>query len=186
MKILVSLLITLFSVSFCFGEDNRSKPAEVYVLFDNSASMQDNIEEAAEWLNGHVADNILQTNDMLTIWSVSDTPVKEFSGTITGPEQIEEIKGILSSITPKNGTGNFRAAFAELQEQAASGAGKISYIVLVTGISNQASFFSGAEAAVFLRYSRSRDFPGWKVMIISLGIEQKVKAAAAAYMRSQG
>jgi hypothetical protein len=184
MTILVFLFITLIPVSLCFAGDERSKPVSVYVLFDNSVAMQGSEQEAAAWVSEHVADNILQPGDSLTILSVSDTPTEEFSGTINSQEQIAEVKTIVSSLTPKSSSGNFRAAFEKMTLSNAQNA--LSYIILVTGMSLQSSFLSETEAVDYLQYSRSKDFPGWKVMIISLGIEQKAKTAAAAYMRSQG
>jgi hypothetical protein len=187
MKFIISLLIAILPLSLCFGGDERSKPVEVFVLFDNSVSMQGVEQDAAAWLSEHVADNILQMGDALTIVSVSDSPAEEFSGTIENQENIAEVKTILSSLTPKNSAGDFRTAFEEVKSNIVSNSPYAhSYIVLVTGMSLQTSFLSSAEAVNYLRYSKSKDFPGWKVMIISLGIEQKAKAAAAAYMRSQG
>jgi hypothetical protein len=183
MQFMIFLLITMLPISLCFAEDERTKPVNVYVLFDNSVSMQGNEQEAAAWLSEHVADTILQTGDTLTILSVSNAPVEEFSGTINGPEDITEVKTILSSFTSNDSAGNFRGAFENLESKLASNSQ--SYIILVTGMSLQTSFLSSAEAMHYLTYSRTQDFPGWKVMIISMDIEQKVKAAAAAYMRSQ-
>jgi uncharacterized protein with von Willebrand factor type A (vWA) domain len=188
MKILVFLFITILPLSLCFGQDERSEPIEVFVLFDNSASMQGVEEKAASWLEAHVAENILQPQDALTIWSVADAPSELFSGTINGPEHIAEIKTIISSIAPSNSEGNFQAAFeALLKKQSSAVNFAHSYIVLVTGMNAQSTFLSGAKTAEIIKYSTTKDFPGWKVMIISLGItEQKVRAAAAAYMRTQG
>ncbi len=134
-----------------------------------------------------MADSILQAGDFLTIWSVGDAPVQEFSGTVNGPESISDIKAVLSSIQPKNSAGNYEAAFGELQKRAVLNSQyAYSYIILVTGISGQNTSLFNAKAADILRYSRSEDFPGWKVMVIGFGIEQKIKSAAAAYMSSQG
>ncbi|MDR2900224.1 MAG: hypothetical protein LBV20_01715 [Treponema sp.] len=185
-RIIVFLLMCILPISLCFGEDERSRPIEVYVMFDNSISMQDSKQQAADWISGHITDEILQANDLLTIWSIADAPVQEFSEIISDTNNIDQIKTVLSSIAVKDSTADYSAAFKELS-------GKLvpnpqyaySYIILATGISgNTASLFS-AEAANVLKYSRSKDFPGWKIMIIGLGIEQKVKTAAAAYMSSQ-
>ncbi len=183
--VLVSLIFML-PLSLCFGGDERSMPAEVYIIFDNSVSMKDSKDEAVAWINEHVLDQILQSGDSLTIWSVADKPVLEFSGTISSPEKIGEVKKILSSITPKDITGNYRSAFEELQRKTIPNPRyTLSYTILITGLSEKTTSLSGAEAVNILKYSRSKDFPGWKVMIIGLGLEQRVKTAAAAYMSSR-
>jgi hypothetical protein len=187
LSFLVILLLWALPLVLCFGQDERSKPVEVYLLFDNSASMQGSEQEAGAWISGHLADNILQVNDSLTIWSFADAPVEEFSGIITGEETMDEIKNILSSIAVNSSSGAYETAFEELQRKAVSHAQYAhAYIILVAGISEQNSSLFSTEAADVLKYSLSKDFSGWKVMIVSFGIEQKVKAAAAAYMSSQG
>jgi hypothetical protein len=185
-KKLIILLLCMIPLSLCFGGDERSRPAEVYLMLDNSISIQGSEQKAAAWISEHIADNVLQSGDSFTIWSASDAPVLEYSGTISGPESIDEIKAVLSAITPKNSEGNYRAAIEEIRKKNIPHSEFAhAYIILVTGISgNTASLFS-AETQDVLKYSRSMDFPGWKVMIIGMGIEQKVKVAAAAYMSSQ-
>lgn len=186
MKILVFLLMCILPLVLSFGADERSKPIEVYVMFDNSISMTDNGQKAAMWLSEHIRDKILQTDDSLTIWSIADEPVLEYSAVVGGSESMEEIKTVLSSIESSGSTGNYAAAFRELKNKAKSNAQYAhSYIILATGLSGQNASLFSAEAAEVLKYSRSIDFAGWKLMIIGFGIEQKVKAAAAAYMNSQ-
>lgn len=186
MRFLFVLMILIIPFSLCFGQDERSLPVEVYVIFDNSVSMQGSEDEAAAWLSRHIADNILQAGDSLTVWSASGEPAVEFSGTVGGEESISEIKAVLASITPTENAGNDTAAFENIKKIRTSPSQYAqSYIILVTGVSgSNASLFS-AEAAEVLKYSRSNDFPGWKVMIIGLGIEQRVRTAAAAYMSSE-
>jgi hypothetical protein len=186
-KFIVFLLVTLLPLSLCFGQDERSAPAAIYVMFDNSVSMKGSGEEAAAWLNDHIMDDILQIDDSLTVWSLADETSLQYSGDIETRETLEEIKAVLSSITVTDGEGNYQAAFEDLKDAAASlPRGVPSYIVLVTGLSGQSASFFSADAAEVLKHSLSRDFPGWKVMVIGLGMEQKIKAAAAAYMDSQG
>lgn len=184
-RFLFFLMILIVPLSFCFGQDERQRPVEVYVIFDNSVSMRGSEDEAAAWLSKHVADNILQEGDSLTVWSASGGPVMKFSGTVGGEESINEIKAVLASIAPTENAGDDTAAFEHIKKIRASPSQYAqSYIILVTGVSgSNASLFS-AEAAEVLKYSRSNDFPGWKVMIIGLGIEHRVRTAAAAYMSS--
>lgn len=181
---LFAFVIFFIPLVFCFGGDERNLPAEVFIIIDNSISMKESKDEAITWINEHVLTNILQPGDTLTIWSVADTSVMEFSGTIGSADKINEIKNILTSLKPKDTPGNYRTAFEEIQKKAASRQG-LTYTILVTGISDKTTSLSGTTAANFLKYSRSEDFPGWKVMIIGLGLQPKVKSAAAAYISSQ-
>jgi hypothetical protein len=184
-KIIIFLLTLMLPLSFCFGADERSNPIEVYLMFDNSISMKDNGSEAAAWISEYITDKILQTDDALTIWLAADMPVLEFSGRISSPEIEEEIKTILTSVEFTNSAGNYAAALGELKKNAVSHAEYAhSYIIFVTGMSGQNASLFSAEADV-LTYSRSVDFPGWKLMVINLGVEQKIKEAAANYMNSQ-
>jgi hypothetical protein len=178
----VFFLILILPLSLCFGQDERSKPVEIYVMFDNSVSMKASGQEAASWVSNHIVDNILQADDSLTIWSLADNPNVKFSGTISTQENKEEIKTVLDSIAANDNTANYEAVFGEIQKKSAANP---QYVLLVTGISGQNASLFNAGTAEFLKYSLSKDFPGWKVMIIGMGIEQKVKAAAAAYMSSQ-
>jgi hypothetical protein len=41
---------------------------------------------------------------------------------------------------------------------------------------------NSAEFREFLRYSKTEDFPGWKAIVVGLGIGPRVREAAAEYM----
>ncbi len=137
-RLFVFLLLSIIPLSLCFGGDERSGPAEVYLMFDGSLSMQNSQEKAAEWVSEYIAGKILQEKDSLTIWSVADVPVLEFSGVIGSQEDTDTIKTILSSITLKSSAGNYRAAFNELQKKIIPNSQyTYAYVILVTGISGR-------------------------------------------------
>jgi hypothetical protein len=150
----------------------------VYVIFDDSTMNSASRAEAASWLCDALIDRILQNGDRLVLCSVRDSPEILFNKAISGEDQKTEAKNLVRSISGGRGNANYSAA---LRDAARRDAGRnIAYTLLIGGAGMGAA--QENDVAELLRFSKTDNFPGWKVITVGLGVDSRAGRAAASYM----
>jgi hypothetical protein len=162
---------------FLFGADLRTLPADVYVILDVSPAMGDRREEAVQWLCGDLIDGRLLEGDTLTILAAGDKTELIFSDSLNA-EKKEAAKQALRRMPAGGGPADYPGALREAASRQTGKAGRMSYTLLVSGTTGPSAASGG-----LVRYSRVDEFSGWRVLTVGLGIDQQVKAAAAAFMQ---
>ena len=174
----LSFIIVLLPVKIN-ALDSRSIPVEVNLIMDGSRAMKNAGEEAANWVGSYLVDQILREGDRLTIWNAGAAARIVYSDTLRGDGFREEIKNILKSRQTGGDTADFTGALREAA--ARNSGGKMTYTMLVSASS--ASLSPALTGGMnLLRFSRVRDFPSWKVLIVALDIGPRVREAAGAYL----
>ncbi|MDR1211180.1 MAG: hypothetical protein LBK40_02995 [Spirochaetaceae bacterium] len=174
--------ILFLSVLFCalpvFAADQRSRGLDVYVIFDDSTMDSANRAEAVSWLCLTFIDRILQNGDRLVLCSARERPEILFNRTISGEDQKTEAKNLVRNISGGRGTVNYAAALRDAARRNAEQ--RIAYTLLIGGAGMGVS--QENDVAELLRYSKTDNFPGWKIITIGLGVDSRAGSAAASYM----
>ncbi|MDR1375102.1 MAG: hypothetical protein LBJ24_09045 [Treponema sp.] len=162
---------------FLFGADLRTLPADVYVILDISPAMGEHREEAVQWLCDDLIDGRLLEGDTLTVLVAGENPEPVFSDSLNA-EKREAAKQVLRRIPAGGGPADYPGSLKAAASRQTGKAGRISYTLLVSG-----TIGPSAASGGLVRYSKVDEFSGWRVLTVGLGIDQQVKAAAAAFMR---
>ncbi|MDR2101893.1 MAG: hypothetical protein LBP43_04915 [Treponema sp.] len=181
-KTILGMIFLLFLFSgLMAGEDRRTTPITVYLIFDGSEAIKNGKNSAAAWLNEHIIDTMLQEGDNLTLWIAAEKPEVVFSGVLNGTAQKETVKELLRSVTPGGPAADYAGALREAlaREKSKTGEG-ISYTLLVTGTAGGPS--RGNTAGELLRYAKVQDFSGWRLQVVGLDLGQRVQKAVSDYM----
>jgi hypothetical protein len=160
--------------------DDRNIPVEVNLIMDGSQAMKNAGEEAVNWVESYLVDQILREGDRLTVWEAGTMARIVYSDTLRGDGFREEIKGLLKSGNYGGATADFSGALREAA--ARNSGGNMTYTMLVSGSSASLSPVLTGSGVNLLKFSRTRDFPSWKVLIIALDIGSRVREAAGIYM----
>ncbi|GHU80769.1 hypothetical protein FACS189468_1460 [Spirochaetia bacterium] len=168
------------------AEETRQNTIDVYIIVDGSLGMEKAQGEALTWLCDTIIDGILKEGDRLTIWTAADKAELLYAETITG-EGKQNAKALLRSLTFQGNTtdytGALRAALARAEARTEK---RVLYTLLIGGTASvSSSAREAAEASGLLRYSRVENFSGWRVMTVGLGIGNRVRQSAAAFMNSR-
>jgi hypothetical protein len=166
-----------FSPVFLFGADLRILPADVYVILDVSPAIGDQRGAAVTWLCDNLIDGRLLEGDTLTILTAGDKTELIFSDSLNA-EKKEAAKQALRRIPAGSGPADYSGALREAASRQTGKADRMSYTLLVSGTTGPSAASGG-----LVRYSRIDEFSGWRVLTVGLGIDQRVKAAAAAFMQ---
>jgi hypothetical protein len=165
-----------------FGADIRTGTLDMFIIIDGSSALSSGRDEAVQWLCDYAVDGILREGDRLTIWLAADSVKELFSGTFSGADSKETVKTLIRAQKKQSGSADYAGALgaAARKEAAASG---MTYTLIISGSQAGSGSFPGGEAAAaLLRYSLVREFSGWRVVVTSPGIEDRVRRAAAAFM----
>jgi hypothetical protein len=177
---LLLFLIVLLCPLGANALDSRSIPIEVNLIMDGSRAMKNTGKEAADQVGSCLVDQILQEGDRLTVWEAGATARIVYSETLRGEGFREEIKTLLRSLNSGGDTADFTGALREAA--ARNSEGKMTYTMLVSGSPASLSPSLPDSGTNLLRFSRVRDFPSWKILIVALDINTRVRETAAAYM----
>jgi hypothetical protein len=178
---LLILVIFIALSGFAFGEDIRSVELDMFIIIDGSSALSSGKDDAIQWLCDYAVDGMLQAGDRLTIWLASEPARRLFSETLT-PDALETVKSLIRSINLEGESADYKGALQAAAENEASARG-ITYTLIVGGAqAGHGSFPGGEEAAALLRYCRVQEFPGWRVAAAAMGIDSRVRRAAAAFM----
>jgi hypothetical protein len=168
------------------AQDLRKTPLDLYLIVDVTENFQEDQEEIITWINEDVIDRLLQEGDRLIIWTVGDTTRimhLEILDTdiVYGRQKINDL-----SIEGKN--ADFSTSLQEaasLYAQNMATGGRFSYMLLVSSSAEAlASAMTGSSAAL-LRWFRVEKSSRWQALELAPGIGDRVRQAAAAFMRSR-
>jgi hypothetical protein len=160
------------------ADETRSVNIEVNLIIDGSAALATVLDEVTLWVSGNLVDRRLQEGDRIHIWNAGETAEIVYSGTLKSDAEKEQVRQTLRSLPAKGGTADFTGA---LREAAARSSGRMSYTLLVSASPAALSpALTGPESGL-MRFSRIEEFPGWRLIIVALNIDSRVRQAAAAY-----
>jgi hypothetical protein len=170
----------------CFAGDQRTIPLEMYLIVDGSPALQGGRETALGWLCDYVVDGILREGDRVTLWIAGDTAARVLQETLSSPEKKEALKNQIRTLSgPQGRRADYTGALREAAKlETAIGADRMSYTLIISGVSaGYVSFPGSDEAAALLRFSRVQDFSGWRAVTASLNAGSQVKQAAADFLK---
>ncbi|AEJ19287.1 hypothetical protein Spica_1141 [Gracilinema caldarium DSM 7334] len=176
----------LFCFSFFnYAEDVRSGPIDLYLIIDTSSSLSSHYAEALSWIRSSLLDSILQKDDMITIISAGTTTHILSDITFTGPESSQGLEKSLQSIRLQDAYANLAGAIKEARRRDLTKVHPkaLGVALLITGTDNTTAVHekNDKELEDLLRYSKVDDFPGWKLVVIGLNLDGKIKAATTEY-----
>jgi hypothetical protein len=174
------ILAALWIASPLYGADSRSTPIEVNLIIDGSGAMGGALSEAAGWISGNLVDRLLQEGDRISIWNAGGSARIVYSDTLKGADWKETLKNTLKSLKPEGNTADFAGALREAASRTSDRG--ISYTLLVSGSSAALSPTLLGSGANLVKFSRVEEFRSWRLLVIGLNIDSKVRQAAAAYL----
>ncbi|MDR2398102.1 MAG: hypothetical protein LBD74_05000 [Spirochaetaceae bacterium] len=162
--------------------DTRSIPLELFLIIDGSAALSSVQDEVVRWLHEQVVDRILREGDTFTVWLAREKGEAIFSERLRGVGDKARIKRVLQALPLQEGSVNFavpiREATARSQRSSA-----LTYTLLISGYASGPTPSLGGDAVGLLRFTRVEEFSGWRATVVGLGINSRVRQAAAAYMQ---
>jgi hypothetical protein len=177
-----SLFFALFTLSLSLSaEDIRTKPLDMFLILDGSEALKSGKDQAVQWLCDYVVDGLLREGDRVTLWAAGDRAKRIFSETIAGPDTKEGLKTAIRSITAEAAVADYRGALREAAGLTTGEDTRITYTLMINGTDIGKPSLTG-DTVELVRYSRIREYPGWRVMVVGLGIGPQVRKAASAYL----
>ena len=161
-------------------QESRKGALDVYVIIDGAAALKGAGGEALDWFSGELVNRLLRDGDRLSVWIAGARAELVFSDTLRGPAEREALRERLGTLGFSSDTADFAGALREAAAQGGGGAGFLHYTLLITGV--RGGIPSGSGAGQALRYSRVKEFSGWRVLQAAPEIGGRVREAAAAYL----
>ncbi|MDR1319071.1 MAG: hypothetical protein LBJ90_05555 [Treponema sp.] len=159
--------------------DTRSIPIDVNLIVDGSSALKEPLDEVAAWISNNLVDHLFQEGDKVTIWSAGRSARIVYSDTLKDGAWKDNVKNSLKSLSAGDDSADFAGA---LREAAGRGSGgNMTYTLLVSGSSASLSPTLLGSGANLMKYSRIEEFRGWRILVIALNIDSRVRQAAAAY-----
>jgi hypothetical protein len=184
-KIIPGLFLAVLCLTHeLYAQDTRTVSINVNLIIDGSAALKNAGDEALAWVSDYLIDRILQDGDRITIWNAAGKAQIIHSDALSGADGKENIRKILRSLTFEGNSADFSGALRDAASRINSpGAVKpvMTYTVLISGSSSALSPLLLGSDANLLRYSRMKEFPAWRALVIALDINSQVQRAAAAY-----
>ena len=181
----ISVFLLLISPALLRAEGRRSMPLDVYLILDASEKFLEVRDEVTAWINEDIIDRLLQNGDRLLIWSAGERARLIHSETISS--QKDEAKEKIRNLEIQGRDADFRTAIQEAASKAAQGSPgerRISYILAVSASALTLAQSLGGGPSGLFRWARAEKYSGWLAMVIDPNIDERVRRAAAAYMRS--
>ena len=181
--ILLSILVII--TSSLYSEDKRTIPLDMYLIIDDSASLQNAKNDAIAWLNNQVVDRILTEGDKITIWTAGEKAQVIYSDTISGTAGKNAIKEKFKTIQAAGKSADFSGALHDLGSRVSgTPQNRLAYSMLIIGSAEELEPAIAGSAQGLLRWFRSEKYERWQVLIVAPDIGRKVQQAGAAYMNS--
>lgn len=181
----IPFFILLSGLFPAFSEDSRSGPIDMYLLIDTSIALSSHYNEAINWIQHSVFEEVLQKEDTLTILSAGRQVQVLSQSRYMGPESTEDLVKLMRSLSIKEPSADFIGAIGEAKQRDAEKANMntLGIALMVTGTDEtiHKADLNTKELENLLKYSKVEDFPGWKLIIIGLNIDDKVRTAARDY-----
>jgi hypothetical protein len=174
--------VFLFALSGARAADVRTTPMNINVILDGSREMGAFMDQAADWLCDYLVEGVLVEGDWLNIWIAGEKAQRAYSGLLGGGEWKETVKKTFRSFAPEAGQADFAGALGEASRFSGGRGGDIpAYTILVCGPARGLVSLE-TEGAAYLRYSRNREFAGWRVVTVALDAGPEIRKAARAYL----
>ena len=168
-----------------FSEDKRSGPIDMYLLIDTSIALSSHYNEALNWIQRSVFEEVLQKEDTLTILSAGRQVKVLYQSRYMGPESIKDLVKLMQDLSIQEPSADFIGAIGEAKQRDADKANMdtLGIALMVTGTDETVhkAGINTRELENLLKYSKVEDFPGWKLIIIGLNMDDKVRTAARDY-----
>ncbi|MDR2078775.1 MAG: VWA domain-containing protein [Treponema sp.] len=170
--------VFLFPLAGPGAADIRTVPLDVNLIIDGSREMRPFMDEAAAWLCGYLVERLLAPGDRLSVWIAGEKAQRLYSDVLGGRDWKETAKESFRSLAPEAGKADFAGALGEAA-RLPRGKGDIpAYTILVSS----GTSLLGEEEAAYLRYSRNREFAGWRVVTVALDAGPGIREAVRAYL----
>jgi hypothetical protein len=175
------LWIFLCALSGVWAADIRTIPMNINVILDGSRGMGAYRGEAAAWLCDYLAEGVLIEGDRLNIWIAGEKARRVYSGFLGGQWK-EGVKTIFRSFVTDSRQADLAGALGEASRFSGGQGGDIpAYTILVCASSRGLASLE-REGAAYLRYSRNREFAGWRVVTVALDTGPEIREAVRAYL----
>ncbi len=164
------------------AEDVRTDSIDAYILIDKSNKMLGSVADAADWICARVVDGLLAEGDRVTVWTFSDASESLVDEQTLAGGSKEAVKKAIRSISGDGKTPDIAGALKSLLDKAERRASpnKLVYVLVASSLIEP-----GNDAAdKLLKYSRVEERPGWKALVVGVGIESRVAEATRSYMGS--
>ena len=158
--------------------DLRNTPITVNLIVDGTTELAGNLDAVIAWISGNLLDKLLQNGDQITIWSAGQSAEILYSQTIKDGEK-ENIKNMLQRLQTRGNAADFTSA---LRNAVSRSRNRICYTVLITASAAALSPTLSDSGADLIRFSRIEEYRGWRVLVIGLDINSRVRQAASAYL----
>jgi hypothetical protein len=174
------ILAALWIASPLYGADSRNTPVEVNLIIDGSGAFKSALNEAVSWISGNLMDHVLQEGDRISIWNAGGSARIIYSDTLKGADWKEALTNTLKSLKPEGNTADFAGALRDAASRTSDR--NISYTLLISGSPAALSPTLLGSGANLVKFSRVEEFRSWRLLVIGLNIDSKVRQAASAYL----
>ena len=186
--VILSLSAVLFSVSGVFGPLwalEREGNISIHILLDRSLSMEEEIENAKNYIIDDIIHQTLIPGDSITVIEFYRTPGIVFSKTITAEQDKEPLTAKLERIRANKGYTDIGKALDFLVEDSLPAAeNERTHTILLSDLTQEAPADS-PYAGTVENFSHAHLTPkkeirqnGWRILIIGPGIEEQAEKIA--------
>jgi hypothetical protein len=175
------VLLAFFSFSAVFAQttpETTRAPIDINLIIDGSTSFRNVRDEAIAWVSGRL-DQILVEGDRVTVWNAGQVARVIYSGRIDSADEKEAVHRSIREISLSGETTDFLGALREANARTQQGI--FSYTLL---IKTSAGVLSAPEIEL-LRFSRILEMSDWRVIVVGLNLDARVRRAAAAFLNAQ-
>jgi hypothetical protein len=182
----IVLILTAFSrISPLYGADASRAPIDVNLIIDSSGALTNVRDDVIAWVSNHLIDQILTEGDNVTVWSAGTAARVVYSGRITGNSDKEALRRSIQTISASGTSADFLGALQDAAGRSAQPASGINYTLLICGNPGGLSTLLSGPHASLLRFSRVKEFPGWRALVVGINFETRVRQAAVNFMSTQ-
>jgi len=180
-RLLLSLTLAVFCcLSPLYAADSQRPPIDINLIIDGSQAFLNAKEDITSWVCNRL-DQILADGDRVTIWNAGAAAKVIYTGSINSDADREAAKKSVTDFSASGNTADFAGA---LREAASRQSSSYSYTFLISAsAATLSSVLSGPQAGL-LRFSRVEEFSSWRVLVVGLNLEARVRRAAAAFYGS--
>ena len=178
-KAVFAALLSVFWISGLYSDNGRGTPITVNIIIDGSQALNSVAGDISGWVSGSLLDRIIQNGDRLILQSVQNpgTVKTVYSGIYTGEK--EAVLRELAAVFAQGGEKSPDFSSALLEAAAAAKSGGLTYTILVFASPAGLSPTLEGSGAGLLKYSRIEEFNGWRLAVVGLNLDEKVRKAAA-------
>lgn len=175
-----SLIMAVFCLSPLYGTDIRREPININIIIDGSSSITAVKNDITTWVLSRL-DSVLTDGDRVTVWNAGQTARVVYSGRMDSQSDRDAVNASIRGFSVSGQTSDFSGALRQAADLQSS---SFSYTLLICASPSALSDILSGPQANLLRFSRVEDFSGWRVIVVGLNLDTKVRRAAAAFMGS--